>query len=113
MPTHTTPPRGGCVILIFRFLLETILYTPLVEVGCWRRGVCGSLPAPRRSPVKSPCWHQLNTRGTGRANGVKFGRKRKLSDYQRNEASKRRAAGETLTDIARSYGVAVSMISRL
>ena len=30
------------------------------------------------------------------ANGVKFGRKRKLSDYQRAEAIKRRDAGETL-----------------
>jgi DNA invertase Pin-like site-specific DNA recombinase len=47
------------------------------------------------------------------ANGVKFGRKRKLSDYQRSEAVKRRAAGETLAQIARSYGVAISMISRL
>jgi DNA invertase Pin-like site-specific DNA recombinase len=28
------------------------------------------------------------------AKGVKFGRKRKLSDYQRAEALKRRAAGE-------------------
>ena len=47
------------------------------------------------------------------ANGVKFGRTRKLSDYQRAEAMKRRAAGETLTSIAKSYGVAISMISRL
>ena len=47
------------------------------------------------------------------ANGVKFGRKRKLSDYQRAEAIKRRAAGETLKAIAASYGVHVSMISRL
>jgi hypothetical protein len=47
------------------------------------------------------------------ANGVKFGRKRKLSAYQRAEAIKRRAAGETLGAIARSYGVAISMISRL
>jgi DNA invertase Pin-like site-specific DNA recombinase len=30
------------------------------------------------------------------ANGVKFGRKRKLSDYQRAGAIKRRATGETL-----------------
>jgi DNA invertase Pin-like site-specific DNA recombinase len=55
--------------------------------------------------------------GAGReramAAGVKFGRKRKLSEYQRSEATKRRAAGETLTDIAKSYGVAISMISRL
>ena len=47
------------------------------------------------------------------ANSVKFGRKRKLSDYQRAEAIKRRAAGETLGVIAKSYGVAISMISRL
>jgi DNA invertase Pin-like site-specific DNA recombinase len=47
------------------------------------------------------------------AAGVKFGRKRKLSDFQRAEAVKRRSAGETLAAIAKTYGVAVSMISRL
>jgi DNA invertase Pin-like site-specific DNA recombinase len=47
------------------------------------------------------------------AEGVKFGRKRKLSDYQRAEAVKRRKAGETLAAIAKSYGVDISMISRL
>jgi DNA invertase Pin-like site-specific DNA recombinase len=47
------------------------------------------------------------------ANGVKFGRKPKLSPYQRAEAMKRRAAGETLASIARSYAVDLSMISRL
>ena len=47
------------------------------------------------------------------AAGVKFGRKRKLSDYQRAEAVTRRAAGETLAAIAKSYGVDISMISRL
>jgi hypothetical protein len=36
------------------------------------------------------------------ANGVKFGRKPKLSDYQRQEAIKRRAAGETLASIAKT-----------
>src|SRR6478672_9905802 len=47
------------------------------------------------------------------ANGIKFGRKPKLSDFQRTEALKRRAAGETLAEIAKSYAVDVSMISRL
>jgi len=47
------------------------------------------------------------------AKGVKFGRKPKLSDYQRAEAIKRRAAGETLASIAKSYAVDISMISRL
>jgi hypothetical protein len=44
---------------------------------------------------------------------VKFGRKPKLSDYQRKEALRRRANGETLAEIAKSYAVDVSMISRL
>jgi hypothetical protein len=39
-------------------------------------------------------------RKRAQAAGVKFGRKRKLSDYQRAEAVKRRAAGETLASIA-------------
>jgi DNA invertase Pin-like site-specific DNA recombinase len=47
------------------------------------------------------------------AAGVKFGRKPKLSDFQRAEAIKRRAAGETLASIAKSYAVDISMISRL
>src|SRR5947207_7395714 len=47
------------------------------------------------------------------AAGVKFGRKPKLSQYQRAEAIKRRAAGETLAEIARSYAVDISTISRL
>jgi hypothetical protein len=33
---------------------------------------------------------------------MKFGQKRKLSDYQRAEAVKRPAAGETLAAIAKS-----------
>jgi DNA invertase Pin-like site-specific DNA recombinase len=47
------------------------------------------------------------------ANGVRFGRKPKLTAHQRTEAIQRRAAGETLTDIAKSYAVDVSTISRL
>jgi DNA invertase Pin-like site-specific DNA recombinase len=46
-------------------------------------------------------------------NGVRFGRKPKLSDFQRKEAFARRGNGETLAQIARSYAVSVSMISRL
>jgi DNA invertase Pin-like site-specific DNA recombinase len=47
------------------------------------------------------------------AKGVVFGRKPKLTAYQRKEAIARREAGETLVSIARSYGVDHSMISRL
>jgi DNA invertase Pin-like site-specific DNA recombinase len=47
------------------------------------------------------------------AAGVKFGRKPKLSAFQRTEALKRRGEGETLAEIAKSYAVSVSMVSRL
>jgi hypothetical protein len=36
------------------------------------------------------------------AKGVKFGRKPKLSDFQRKEAIKRRNAGETLAETPRA-----------
>jgi DNA invertase Pin-like site-specific DNA recombinase len=55
--------------------------------------------------------------GAGRqramAAGIRFGRKPKLSDFQRKEALARRGNGETLAQIARSYAVSISMISRL
>lgn len=47
------------------------------------------------------------------AKGVVMGRKPKLTHHQRQEAIARRDAGETLTDIGRSYNVSHSTISRL
>ncbi len=84
----------------------------------------GHLILARTAPINTAGRYRANFErdlirertGEGRkramANGVKFGRKRKLSDYQRNEAIKRRSAGETLASIAKSYGVDISMISR-
>jgi DNA invertase Pin-like site-specific DNA recombinase len=55
--------------------------------------------------------------GEGRARavarGVKMGRKPKLTPHQQAEAIKRRDKGETLTEIARSYNVSHTTISRL
>jgi DNA invertase Pin-like site-specific DNA recombinase len=48
-----------------------------------------------------------------KARGVRFGRKPTLTAHQQAEARARRAAGETLVDIARSYAVSHSTISRL
>src|SRR5258708_10319625 len=48
-----------------------------------------------------------------KANGVRFGRKLKLTPHQMAEAIRRRDAGEVLTEIARSYNVSHSTISRL
>jgi DNA invertase Pin-like site-specific DNA recombinase len=45
--------------------------------------------------------------------GVRFGRPHKLTPHQRQEALARREAGETLMDIARSYGVSHLTIMRL
>jgi DNA invertase Pin-like site-specific DNA recombinase len=52
-------------------------------------------------------------RTRAKASGVKFGRKAKLSPHQQAEVIRRRQAGETLTALAKSYGVAHSMIYRL
>jgi DNA invertase Pin-like site-specific DNA recombinase len=47
------------------------------------------------------------------ANGVKFGRRPKLTPHQRKEAIARRDAGETEAAIARSFNVNQSTISRV
>jgi DNA invertase Pin-like site-specific DNA recombinase len=52
-------------------------------------------------------------RQRAQAKGVRFGRKPKLTQHQQQEAFARRAAGEALIDIARSYAVSHSTISRL
>jgi DNA invertase Pin-like site-specific DNA recombinase len=53
--------------------------------------------------------------GRERANarGVKMGRRPKLTDHQKREALKRRDAGEPMREIARTYNVSHSTISRL
>ena len=52
-------------------------------------------------------------RTRAKARGVKFGRKNALTLHQQREALARRAAGETLVDIARTFNVSHSTISRL
>lgn len=52
-------------------------------------------------------------RADAKAQGVKFGRKPKLTAHQQREARKRIEAGETQRSIARSYNVSQATISRL
>ena len=52
-------------------------------------------------------------RTRAQANGVRFGRKPSLTPYQRAEALRRRAAGETLVEIAKSFNVSHMTIARL
>jgi DNA invertase Pin-like site-specific DNA recombinase len=72
---------------------------------------------PPRSPVTNEPRRDRETLAPGRqrakARGVVMGRRPKLTGHQRREAIARREAGELLTDIARSYNVSHSTISRL
>jgi DNA invertase Pin-like site-specific DNA recombinase len=52
-------------------------------------------------------------RERAKARGVKLGRPFKLTPHQQREARTRRERGDTLMDIARSYNVSHSTISRL
>jgi DNA invertase Pin-like site-specific DNA recombinase len=52
-------------------------------------------------------------RTRAKARGVKFGRKNALTPHQQSEARARRAAGESLVEIARTFNVSHSTISRL
>src|SRR5258705_176857 len=52
-------------------------------------------------------------RARAKAKGVRMGRPSKLTQHQRREAIARRDAGETLSDIARTFGVSHTTIGRL
>ncbi len=52
-------------------------------------------------------------RERAKARGVKLGRKPKLTPHQQQEARRRAAAGEPIRDVAPSYNVHHSTISRL
>jgi DNA invertase Pin-like site-specific DNA recombinase len=52
-------------------------------------------------------------RKRAQARGVRFGRPRKLTPHQRQEALARLAAGETQADVARTYAVDPTTIGRL
>jgi DNA invertase Pin-like site-specific DNA recombinase len=52
-------------------------------------------------------------RDRAKARGVKMGRPPKLTPHQVTEALRRRDAGEPMRDIARTYNVSHSTISRM
>ena len=57
--------------------------------------------------------HILTYKLVAVARGVKMGRKPKLTAHQQREAIKRRDRGEPVREIARTYNVSHSTISRL
>jgi DNA invertase Pin-like site-specific DNA recombinase len=72
--------------------------------------VLGGLAEFERTLIKARCDTGI---ARARAAGVRFGRKPKLSAFQRQEAIARREAGDPQSLIARTFGVDQSMISRL
>jgi len=63
-----------------------------------------------RDPIRT---RTSEGRERAKTQGVQLGRKPKLTSQQKREALARRAAGETLMEIARSYNVSFATISRL
>jgi DNA invertase Pin-like site-specific DNA recombinase len=72
--------------------------------------VLGGLAEFERELIRS---RTSEGRERAKAKGIVMGRKPKLTHHQRQEAVARRDAGEALVDIARSYAVSHSTISRL
>ena len=73
--------------------------------------VLGGLAEFERELIRS---RTTEGRERAKARGVKLGRKPKLTAHQQREAIKRRdGGGETVRDIARTYNVSYSTISRL
>jgi DNA invertase Pin-like site-specific DNA recombinase len=72
--------------------------------------VLGGLAEFERELIRS---RTSEGRRRAQANGVRLGRRPKLTPHQVREAKQRREAGEPLVDIARSFNVSHSTISRL
>lgn len=72
--------------------------------------VLGGLAEFERELIKS---RTSEGRRRAKERGQAFGPKRKLTPFQQQQARERKAAGEPVRDIARSYNVSASTISRL
>jgi DNA invertase Pin-like site-specific DNA recombinase len=72
--------------------------------------VLGGLAEFERELIKS---RTGEGRDRAKARGVKLGRRFKLSPHQRREVLERKANGEQVRELARSYGVSPATISRL
>ena len=93
----------------FRSLADPMLDTTSAH-GRLILAVLGALAEFERSMILA---RTADGRKRAMDRGVQFGRKPKLSAFQMQEAMARRANGESLSDIGRSYGVSHSTISRL
>jgi DNA invertase Pin-like site-specific DNA recombinase len=72
--------------------------------------VLAGLAEFERELIRSRCGEGM---ARAKDRGVRFGRPRKMTPHQRQEARARLEAGETQSDIARSYNVDATTIGRL
>jgi DNA invertase Pin-like site-specific DNA recombinase len=72
--------------------------------------VLGGLAEFERHLIRERCDAGMKR---ARDRGIKFGRPRKLTAFQRSEALARLSAGETASDLARTFGVDRTTIGRL
>jgi DNA invertase Pin-like site-specific DNA recombinase len=91
-----------------------VLDNPSLDTTCAHGklllSVLGAIAEFERSMIRSRCAEGIIR---AKAQGVKFGRKPKLTRFQIDEALARIAKGETTRDVARTFGVSHSTISRL
>src|SRR5262249_11042529 len=93
----------------FKSLAEPMIDTTSAH-GALVVTILGAIAEFERKLIKARC---DDGRKRAKQNGTRFGRKPKLTAHQAREALARREAGERLVDIARSYNVSHSLISRL
>jgi DNA invertase Pin-like site-specific DNA recombinase len=93
----------------FRFLGDTWADTTTAH-GRLMPTVLGGLGEFERELIRA---RTGEGRARAKARGVKMGRKPKMTPHQQKEALRRRDAGEPMRDIAHSYNVSHSTISRL
>jgi DNA invertase Pin-like site-specific DNA recombinase len=93
----------------FRSLADTWADTTTAH-GRLMLTILGGLAEFERELIKS---RTGEGRARAKARGVKLGAPFKLTHHQRLEALSRKAAGEAVREVARSYNVSASTISRL
>src|SRR6266403_1651344 len=93
----------------FRSLAEPWADTG-TSTGRLMLAVLGGLADVERDLIRT---RTAEGRSRAQKRGQRMGRKPKLTEAQQDEARRRRAEGATLVELARSYGVGKSTISRL
>ena len=90
----------------FRFVAEPWADTG-TSTGRLMLAVLGGLADVERDLIRT---RTAEGRSRAQKRGQRMGRKPKLTEAQQNEATRRRAEGATLDELARSYNVGISTI---